>query len=498
MKRFKQIERDRKQFDKENIHSNSENISDSTKYQAMEAKESIVEEEKQEELDREIDVASLKVSELRLHLKERGLDQFGLKKDLQKRLQDAIDEENEEVIMEEPQDEKSGVEVGNLKMADTRISDVQMTDESGGTTQDSEKVINNNETNPESSVKPFEEKKFIISADSLPDVDDGSVESIVESDIGEMNEDEPVEEQKDTIIESNSHQTNKGLGHYLVKAATKIFSPGTSKKMSQKTVPMKDIHHVETKVEASPTRPKVTKSPLSNSTNSSNSPNRKRMSMVCDMSLTEIKSEKESNENKSSCDEPESFRESSNESTNTTSSVQIKVGGGTNSISKSNAEKMEAIREARAARLQQIRNKVNQIPVSSSVKSAVSASSILKSKLKSSAANPEEERKRAIAEKMRQKALAVQSAVKSSAPVIAKQVITSTPVDIKKEEDVSQKETKKILSPMDTYQMSDREESESEESENEEPTNRKPVSHCSVCVCFQRNLPTLANILFIC
>lgn len=492
MKRFKQIERDRKQFDKENIHSNVENISNLTKSQAIKVQESVVEEEEEVELDSEIDVASLKVSELRLHLKERGLDQFGLKKDLQKRLQDAIDEENEEVLMEEPQDDKSEVEVSNVKVADTRISDVQMTDESSGTTRDSEKAIDNDEKNPESSVKSFEEKKFIINADSLPDVDDGSVESIVESDIDEMNDDEPVAEEKEIVIESTSHQTNKGLGHYLVKAATKIFSPGTSKKSPQKTVPMKGMPHVETKVEASPTRPKVTKSPPSNSTNSSNSPNRKRMSMVCDMSLTEIKSGKESNEKKTSCDERQSTSVSSNESTKSTSSVQIKVAGGTNSISKSNAEKMEAIREARAARLQQIRNKVNQIPVSSSVKSAVSASSILKSKLKSSAANPEEERKRAIAEKMRQKALTVQSAVKPSAPVIVKSVNTSTPVDIKKEEDVSQKETKKVLSPMDTYQMSDREESESEESENEEPTNRKPVSHCSMCV-FQRNLPTLAN-----
>jgi O-phosphoseryl-tRNA(Cys) synthetase len=87
LKRFKQIERDRKQFDKENIHSNVENISNLTKSQAIKVQESVVEEEEEVELDSEIDVASLKVSELRLHLKERGLDQFGLKKDLQKRLQ---------------------------------------------------------------------------------------------------------------------------------------------------------------------------------------------------------------------------------------------------------------------------------------------------------------------------------------------------------------------------------------------------------------------------
>lgn len=477
LKRYKQIERDRKHLDKENINSNVEPSHKTIKAISKHVNEPIIEEDEDEEdLDKEIDVASLKVSELRLHLKERGLDQFGLKKDLQKRLQDAIDEEKEEDLNDDSQDRKSEIGGSNSEVSDTRMSDVPMTDVSSGTAKESQIMENNINSAQESSVKLTEEKKFVINAEDLPDVDDGSVESIVESDIEDLNDDDPVMEEQPSAIEPASQQTNKGLGHYLAKAASKIFSPGTSKKSPQKMDPMKDMCHAHVAVEPSPTKAKVTKSPPSNSSNSSTSPNRKRMSMVCDMSLTEIKSEKESNENKISCNEQNSTRVSSNESTKSASSVQIKIAGGTNSISKSNAEKMEAIREARAARLQQIRNKVNQIPVSSSVKSAVSASSILKSKLKSSAANPEEERKRAIAEKMRQKALTVQSAVKPTQPAITKPVVVSTPVEIKKQEGNSQKDTKKVLSPMDTYQMSDREESESEESESEEQTNRKPIA----------------------
>lgn len=454
MKKYKQIEKDRKQLDKENIHSNVEPVPNTVNSISKNMNKPIVEEEEQEDLDKEIDVASLKVSELRLHLKERGLDQFGLKKDLQKRLQDAIDEEKEEILNEDSPNEKYDDGVSNVEVSDTRMS------------LKSAKESSDNESNG---------KKFVINEEALPDVDDGSVESIVESDVESLNDDEPVTEEQPSVVDSVPSQTNKGLGHYLSKAVSKMFSPGTSKKSPEKKNEMKGMLPVDVAVEASPTKAKVTKSPPSNSSNSSTSPNRKRMSMVCDISLTEIKSEKEL-ENKISHDEQKSTRVSSNESIKSTPSVQIKVAGGANSISKSNAEKMEAIREARAARLQQIRNKVNQIPVSSSVKSAVSASSILKSKLKSSAANPEEERKRAIAEKMRQKALTVQSAVKSTPSVITKPVVDSTPVEIKKEQGPSQKNANKVLSPMDTYQMSDREGSESEESEGEEPTNRKPVS----------------------
>lgn len=471
MKKFKQIEKDRKQLDKENIHSNVEPVHNTTNSISKNINKSIVEEE-QEDLDKEIDVASLKVSELRLHLKERGLDQFGLKKDLQKRLQDAIDEEKEEILKilnEECPNDKCDDSINNIEASDTRMSDVQMTDASSGTYDDFKSAT-------ESLVNESNQKKFMINEEALPDVDDGSVESIVESDVEDLNDDEPETEEQTSVIDSVLSQTNKGLGHYLSKAVSKMFSPGTSKKSPQKMGQMKGMLPADVAVEASPGKAKVTKSPPSNSSNSSTSPNRKRMSMVCDMSLTEIKSEKEFDENKISHDEQKSTRVSSNESIKSTPSVQIKVAGGANSISKSNAEKMEAIREARAARLQQIRNKVNQIPVSSSVKSAVSASSILKSKLKSSAANPEEERKRAIAEKMRQKALTVQSAVKSTPSVITKPVVDSTPVEIKKEQGSSQKNANKALSPMDTYQMSDREGSESEESEGEEPTNRKPVS----------------------
>lgn len=469
LKRFKQIGRDRNQ-ESYDIHTIAH--PEESTYQNV-IDEAILEEE-EEDQELEIDVASLKVSELRLHLKERGLDQFGLKKDLQKRLQDSIDEEN-------AVDESSHQQ--NSPHDRDSVRDIEMTETQNDLVNLEENIQMKStdimtDVKVEHNTKALDEKKFVIKAESLPDVDDGSDESSTESDAEEMESDDV--KKNDAVVGSSISLTDTasyGLGHFIMKAASKIFSPGTKPQQAKLHSPKLDLTATEQTIDASPPRAKVTKSPSSNSTNS---PSRKRMSMVCDMSLEEIKSVKKTEEILNTDDQIKSIRTSSNESTSSIPSIQIKVAGGTNSISKSNAEKMEAIREARAARLQQIRNKVNQIPVASAIKSATTTSSILQSKLKSSGANPEEERKRAIAEKMRQKALTVQTSNKIASSVLMNPVVVSTPLDNKKDQDSikTKTEAKKVLSPMDTYQMSDREESESEssENENEEPANRKPIA----------------------
>lgn len=458
MKRFKQTESDEEQ--------------DFSKYQNEKVYQNVIDdailEEENEDQDSDIDISSLKVSELRLHLKERGLDQFGLKKDLQKRLQDAINEENK--LEHEKNQQLNDPEVQD------QVTDVEMTDIQEDQIESNDIESDMNKKNRHIAA---EDKKFVIIAESLPDVDDGSDTSSVDSEAEIMEIDDAKKDS--TVAESStslSETTSYGLGQFIMKAASKFFSPGTKAQQPNPPSPKLDMTAIEQPAATSPAKSKVSKSPPSNSSTSTNSPSRKRMSMVCGMSLEEIKSENESVEKTAMDEQTMPSRISSNESTSSIPSIHIKVAS--NSISKSNAEKMEAIREARAARLQQIRNKVNQIPVCSAIKSTASTSSILNSKLKSSGANPEEERKRAIAEKMRQKALTIQSSSKPISSVLLKPVVLSTPIDNKKQQEKTKlnTEVKKVLSPMDTYQMSDREESESEtsENENEEPANRKPVS----------------------
>mmetsp|Transcript_6804 Transcript_6804/g.10019 ORF Transcript_6804/g.10019 Transcript_6804/m.10019 type:complete len:758 (+) Transcript_6804:314-2587(+) len=554
-------------------NNQTESISEKQENQAQEK----VEEPKTAHVEKQnlpkLDVNSMKVAELRKHLRSRGLEQQGLKRTLQLRLQRAIDEEN---VNEETETDAVLEESTNEDQPQCE-SDVTGTEQTQG----------KDEVSADLPMDIIDEKRASIGSAGL-EADNVRVEEPnngaevgVEDDVSmecsyvaaDMNvaelEKMEIDDTQQQLVEvsvaapqpsSTKPPKKKAFGKKLMKATTKLFSPNKNKSKDKSSKKEQfqgngsKRTNIDTRMEAESTTSssssssdrhgaalnKKTSANLKNNNtteaNDSSLSPYKRASMVCDMSITEINEEMVQNNSDNAGRNQSSSKHSNDthhsQASNSTSTAPIRVpltatklqpgststatsatyvastpslpvkvaGVGPISSSKAQAKK-RAIDEARKARLDKIRNKVAQSQASSAIKpNGVGGIpySAMKSAQKPSttAPNSAEERKRAIAAQMRSKVIATSSAsvpassikahekpypaseIKAAAPAAAP--IMTTPMhshDVKfkntntsshkqqQQQQQQKQQAKKVLSPMDTYEMSDREGDSDEESD---------------------------------
>ncbi len=204
--------------------------------------------------DLELDVSSMKVVELKKHLRERQLDDQGLKKTLQMRLQKYIDEQKlkeenglehvssndeevESVNDEAIEEEKSALseEVEEVVREDDGIdkADVEMNDIEN--VHDSKNDSNFNaicdvSMAEEPSDKMATEPTKVAEEEPEPDVGDLEDDEVFD----DSDNVEPMMVVPETSQEKPTKSPKRNLGKKILKATTKIFSPNRAKKSPKK------------------------------------------------------------------------------------------------------------------------------------------------------------------------------------------------------------------------------------------------------------------------
>jgi len=511
-------------FDKENNNPNAEN-----KIQTLKVEKNLhsVTDEKDytSGSDGSIDVMTMKVAELRLHLRERGMDVSGLKKDLQDRLQNAIEDENlgsikeeeehpnekeEEVNLNDNEQEKEHASDNNIEEienameeieqsiredsipSEVRIKDVEMDD----CLQKVEQEHDNCEMQ-----QIHDEPKNEISTEQFAPNDNGDVEMMevnhIETHTNEVHEKESneslggdnnlkSEQETDTMNDTMQSPSPKktNFGKKLLKATSKLFSP------SKKSPNVNKIQSTTVTSSKKQTVESVSSAAFSDSNTAKHyseesSPKYSRASMVCNMTVHEIKSskvEKSKADNISSQSQigssaKDKYQATSDsklqkvkpyENTKSTPSAQSKTTGGSSS---SSAQKLKLLKEARKKRLDEIRNKINNNAKVLANKDAPLPSATEQQQTK--AVDSSSDRKKVIAAEMRQRA--ADAAAKEQASSSNNPISNSLTQPYQKTV-VTHKEEKKVLSPMETYEMSDRDESESDsDSDAEDRAPKKKI-----------------------
>lgn len=419
-----------------------------------------------------LNVDSMKVSELREELRLRNLDDRGKKKMLQERLQQDIDQrsghetkvDKEKEFAEEKESESNVQEEVTEPVTE---DDVEMIESTDANDVAEPKPTSNQETNePE----PIVEEDVGDEAVPSKDVSMESAQDIKEAENAKepvsMFEEVPVEQMDEEpmdpapepeVTEQLPTKSKVPIG----KKIKNLFSPGKLKKSAMKqaaanesaliaqTVENLEISH-PSKLDNSATAVRVTASLKKESTDSS------------DDKRTDSSSTFSSLLSHTSDAKPEEHQQPI-----TTPAVPTKTAGKMflSSI------KMKT-KEERSARLKEMRDKIKknqESAVKPQPKTATSHSTSSTSSQNSAEASAEvsaevsaEERKKAIAAKMRQK-LALNK------PAVAVNMAPSEPPAYEQPE-------QKVMSPMDNYEMSDREESDSgEESDENESSPKKKI-----------------------
>lgn len=420
----------------------------------------------------ELNVKSMKVTELREHLRQKNLDDRGLKKVLQERLQECIDEQVVEElgdVLEETEPKEDTKDAGTEEITE-EISEPA--------TEDDVEMIDSISTAPElanvddmEEPEPFVEEEFKDEGAPSKDV---SMESVVEDGSGadnaqeyvlaqevydKSNESAPEPEAPEKLPTKSSKKATFG------KKIKSLFSPSKIKKS-----PMKQARG------KAPVNESI---PVADSRVPSEANNQSKYDVALSgMSVTESLKEPSKGSNDSRYDSSSTASSLLSTTSNTRSAdhlqpmitpvVPTKTAG--KMFLSSTAQAKMKTKEERKARLDEIRNKVKknqESVVKSQPKTAVKDSTSSASS-QNSAENSAEERKKAIAAKMRQK-LALNKPVASAGYMTPSQPPLSdatAQVQLKKQ----------VMSPVDTYEMSDREESDSgEESDEYERSPKKKI-----------------------
>lgn len=422
-----------------------------------------------------VDVDSMKVSVLREELRLRNLDDRGKKKMLQERLQQDIDERSGHEIKKSKKekfaDEKES-DVQEEVIEPVTEDDVEMIESTNANHVAEPEPTTNEETNePEPIVEedfgneaavPSKDESMESTTQDIKEVENTteSVSMFEEVPVEQM-DDEPMEPApKPEVTEQLPTKSKVPIG----KKIKNLFSPGKLKKSAMKQAAVakesapiaQNIDNSEmslpSKDDDLATAVRVTESLKNESTDSSND-KRTDSSSTFSSLLSHTSDAKP--------EEPQ-------QPPMTTPAVPTKTAGKMflSSI------KMKT-KEERSARLKEMRDKIKknqESAVKSQSKTATSHSTSSSSSQNSAEASAEvsaEERKKAIAAKMRQK-LALNK------PVVAVNMTPSQP-PISESTTYEQPE-QKVMSPVENYEMSDREESDSgEESDENESSPKKKI-----------------------
>ena len=422
----------------------------------------------------ELNVDSMKVSELREELRLRNLDDRGKKKMLQERFQQDIDQrsghETKKNKEEEFADDKeSKSEVQEEVTEPITEDDVEMIESTNANHVAEPEPTSNAETyEPEPIVEedigdeavPSKDVSMESTTQDIKEVENAkeSVSMFEEVPVEQMDEEpmDPAPEPEVTVQLPTKSKVPIG------KKIKNLFSPGKLKKSAMKqavaneSAPIaQNIENSEmslpSKDDNSATAVRVTESLKNESTGSS------------DDKRTDSSSTFSSLLSHTSDAKPEEHQQPM-----TTPAVPTKTAGKMflSSI------KMKT-KEERSARLKEMRDKIKknqESAVKSQPKTAASHSTSSTSSQNSAEASAEvsaEERKKAIAAKMRQK-LALNK------PAVAVNMTPSQPPV--SESTVYEQLEQKVMSPVDNYEMSDREESDSgEESDENESSPKKKI-----------------------
>ncbi len=471
---------------------------------------------------------SLKVVELRTHLRQRGLDATGLKKILQDRLQKALNDEvaandadscEQKNCVDEIKQEASKEEIiadGNKVpiVNGANVPPIEMKSSASTQSMVDAEMVDCSEENKETEQN---NKEFVKDEDI--DMIDPNLEIISKQSQGSVRE-----ISSDEV--DNKHSQKKTFGQKFLKATRKVFSPNKNKNSPIKTKKLQSpdgaltgntnkgssfIDTTMTKVAQEHNRvtyeepdqppPNSNSNSLSVQNEDSKKNHSKRASMVCNMTMEEIKNAeiKSTSKESSSSDQKEKL---------------VKVVQSTPALSKTNynsssSQKLRSMKEARKARLDEIRNKVSlyllsffkmiiyelylitfleQVHSNSKTLTQLTSSKNIVTSTSSGQKNTGKDaadRKRAIALQMRQKAAAAAAKQYTNSTVrsdTTQKQPQSPPTPDKPEP--QQKEQKKqtvqqqekVRSPMETYEMSDRGESDSEDSDYEDREPKKKVS----------------------
>lgn len=504
-------DRDVQRVDKENSHPNVA-INESSSNLPVKKEVTFSKYEEKENEATNIDVMALKVAELRTHLRERGLNTTGLKKVLQDRLQKALYDKSA------PNDGEDKKEFG-ISSTEKKIRDEESIKE-----VDREEITVDGNKAHEANVQSIELKKSTASTPSTVDaeMEDCSDEYKEQHKEIEKNDKEPVEDEdiemvgpnSDIIIKQESvgddikdeveykHSQKKTFGQKLLKATRKVFSPNKIKNSPTKTKKLqspdgaytvnknksdscddptstKPVQEQNRVTHEEPDQPSSNSKSLSAQNEDSKQKHSKRASMACNMTVEEIKNAemKRTEKESSSLDQKEKM----------VKTIQSTPALSKINYSSSSSQKLRSMKEARKARLDEIRNKVHSnsktLTQLTSGKTAVASTASAQKLLGKDTAD----RKRAIALQMRQKAAAAaakqntSSTVKSDSAATKQPQSPPTPDKPEPQQLYEQKKQtvqpleKKALSPKETYEMSDRGESDSDDSEYSDRAPKKKI-----------------------
>lgn len=454
-----------------------------------------------------LDVLSMKVSELREHLRERNLDDKGLKKDLQERLQKDINEKEKQYFESEKVEcvnTSDGVSDENNPSAtsynhelesngdtSSRIvdnvipsnGDQKVTDISGRSTNDC--IVHDMDIDRNEPSEKEQQEDISMESASI-----GPSSSKIEHNAFTLHRDNnekkvvpqvvsAVEEKKPKT--SAPHPAKSPKKDNIGKKIMKLFSPNKVKKTT--TIEKNEMeiatpsgsHGNGNRNSSNVTHDSVAVENLVSTTQVSMSdegtlkvsyPQEPRGDFLAPTGPFVPNIVSHNKDQPDSKLVPNTLDNDNNQSqldSLTTPAMPNKVSGKIFSSSTAQAKKKE-IDEARKARLEKIRNKVKKNH--ETVKSIETESSVKQSTCSSSSHESAEERKKAIAAKMRQKYTHSKPAIESSTP--------SQQTDTQVHRQEEQKPI--VMSPMDTYEMSDREESDSGgESDDHENSPQKKI-----------------------
>lgn len=473
---------------KENVHPNLNSVID---LESQKENSYPVKDEDEEELD----VNSMKVAELRKHLKKRMLDDQGLKKTLQLRLQKYLDDEKEqkqravttvdpehgeaadnivkvEQIVPDDQAISDDVDKASYESVHNEETDLEMTEPTS-----SEKNIEHTNSSPDMSCETSDDISMSVDTSSVqnsmesekmeeikedeepePDVESEKMEEIEEDeepepDVGDIDEIQAIDDAPKISCGKTAKSPKKKLGKKFLKATSKLFSPNKTNKS-----PKKKMKIVEDRQEAEDNKVSQVVDQALKVPDEENRADQRLDVMVEKESITDLNDSKNNmiEKARTTVSTVASMDESSFEPKEPqpmlTPAVPTKNAGKTFSSSTAQTKKRE-IDEARKARLEKIRNKVYKNQESAIKPHPVNA--MKKSNNSTSSQDSAEDRKKAFAAKMRQKLAAKTNEV------------VATPIQQHLTPSSHQLKSAKVLSPMDTYELSDHDDSDSCSSEDE-------------------------------
>ena len=297
----------------------------------------------------QIDVMSLKVVELRKHLSERGLDTTGLKKALQHRLMEVIKEKkikSADINTNSKMDEIETIEESTEDNKDENMEDMV---EDGNENDNFEDI----EKEQDGDNKVMRENN----SNTIDDIqNDDDVQMVEVKNAGQ----ESIQNESTVVTESDKKAyQKKTFGEKLMSPIRKVFSPSKTSPKRAKVTSFSSVKEYKSN-EIAATEPKVEKSSESNDMTSCNNEQvarhqqklnskSKRTSMVCSMTVDEIKS---ATMKTARNERSESKHVAKVEAT---PSLSLQKANSTTTSS----QKLRSMKEARKARLDEIRNKVS-------------------------------------------------------------------------------------------------------------------------------------------